>query len=53
MPNVMLMILKLAFFSVALANAAYAKVANEKEKYGEMILHLGYASCLIVMYVNI
>lgn len=49
----MLMIFKFLFLLVALANAAYAKTANEKEKYGEMILHIGYAICLIIMYVNI
>lgn len=49
----MLKVLKFLFLLVALANAAYAKSANEEEKYGEMILHLGYAICLIIMYVNI
>lgn len=51
--HIVLRIVKLACFLVAIANAAYAKSANDKEKYGEMILHLGYAICLIIMYVNI
>lgn len=49
----MLGFLKGLFFAIATLNMIYAKVAKDDNKPAEMILHLGYAICLLIMWAYI
>lgn len=49
----MLGFLKALFFGIAVLNMIYAKAAKDDDKPAEMVLHLGYTICLLIMWAYI